>query len=174
MKTDREKLIEEAVARMEIIGLRKSIINQFLENNNVFVSCEPNGLMIQIDEYDVENNEFIDSFEDENNCLVYLIIKGTYNIETNVGSIIPEYLDNVFFIKLDEENIWQAQREELKNKLANVYIRDVEYLHCSSFGTIEFKKNSSGVARTDVPLGEDINGRLDDFIGVTEEEFLKF
>lgn len=174
MKTDREKLIEEAVARMEIIGLSKSIINQFLENNNVFVSCEPNGLMIQIDEYDVENNEFIDSFEDENNCLVYLIIKGIYNIKTNVGSIIPEYLDNVFFIKLDEENLWQAQREELKNKLANVYIRDVEYLHCSSFGTIEFKKNGSGVARTDVPLGEDINGRLDDFIGVTEEEFLKF
>ena len=174
MKTDREKLIEEAVARMEIIGLSKSIINQFLEKNNVFVSCEPNDLMIQIDEYDVENNEFIDSFEDENNCLVYLIIKGIYNIKTNVGSIIPEYLDNVFFIKLDEENIWQVQREELINKIASVYIRDVEYPHCSSFGNIEFKKNGSGVARTDVPLGEDINGRLDDFIGVTEEEFLKF
>ena len=174
MKTDREKVIEEAKARMEIIGLSKSIIDEFLQNQNVFVSCEPSGLMIQIDEYDVENNEFIDSFEEENNCFVYLIIKGVYSIKTDIGSVIPEYLDNVFFIKLDEENLWESQKEELKNKVANVYIRDVEYPHCSSFGTIEFKKNGAGVARIDVPLGEDINGRLELFIGIPEEEFVGF
>ena len=125
----------EAVARMKMLGIFNQTIKQF-EDGYISRSEPPVGAYYWVEG---EELEAIRKFEQENNCLVYTVVRAY----TNIGM-----MDSYLFVS-DYKEEWAMDREDLKDGLAVSYTINYDASNYSEFGTIGIKLDAAaGLRRT--------------------------
>ena len=119
---------------MRCMGIIKDAIKQF-EKEDVVMVCEPpiGGLYWLND----EEKKMVQEFEQEHDALVYLVVRSF----TNIGK-----MDNIFYVSNYEEE-WYADRDDIAENLACVYVVNHDMPDCSEFGTIAYKGVGGGILR---------------------------
>ena len=135
MKVSREIKKEEAIKRMKAMNIYSDAIKQFKNADIVMVSEPPLGGLFWLND---EEKEMVSKFEQENNALVYLVVRSF----TNLGT-----MDNIFYVS-DYQDEWEMENEDLKDHYAFVYVENMTAPDCSEFGSIGFKKQNGGLVRT--------------------------
>ena len=130
----RERQVKEAVERMKLLELYPTVINEFI-NEKVINKSEHIGILYWLDD---DEKKFVKDFEDENNAVVYHIIK-TY---TTIGCML-----SVFYVSADEAE-WESDREDIKIGEQLCYVKNIDNEDCSECGFICFKKSFGGLVRT--------------------------
>lgn len=130
----RERQVKEAVERMKLLELYPTVIKEFI-NEKVINKSEHIGILYWLDD---DEKKFVKDFEDENNAVVYHIIK-TY---TTIGCML-----SVFYVSADEAE-WESDREDIKIGEQLCYVKNIDNDDCSEFGYICFQKNCGGLMRT--------------------------
>lgn len=134
MNVSREIKKVEAIKRMRAMGVFPDAIKQFKNADIVMVSEPPLGGLYWLND---EEKEMVHKFEQENNALVYLVVRSF----TNIGK-----MDNLFYVSnYDDE--WEMENEDLKDHYAFVYVVNHDMPDCSEFGSIAWKSIGGGVLR---------------------------
>ena len=146
----REKMIEEACTRLELLNLDKKVLNSFKENQTLYYSERQS---LKINElfadnmfdyigtlYHVQNNnefvEIINDFEKEHGGLVYHAIYDK----------LERYLHLFYVTQYKDE--WWYNREEINDNCSFVYSVNLDNDSCSHFRIIYFKVCGGGLIRT--------------------------
>lgn len=124
---------EEALKRMKLLGLHENAINEFDEENKLNLS-ETMGALYWLND---KEKQIIKEFEEENGGLVYHII---HNF-TEFGELY-----SIFYVSKHQEE-WEMDIEYIKENLSVVYVKNVDDMFCSEFGTIGFKTLNGGLVR---------------------------
>lgn len=134
MSVSREIKKVEAIKRMRAMGVFPDAIKQFKNADIVMVSEPPLGGLYWLND---EEKEMVHKFEQENNALVYLVVRSF----TNIGK-----MDNLFYVSnYDDE--WEMENDDLKDHYAFVYVVNHDMPDCSEFGSIAWKSIGGGVLR---------------------------
>ena len=134
MKISREIKKEEAIKRMKAMNIYSDAIKQFKNADIVMVSEPPLGGLFWLND---EEKEMVSKFEQENNALVYLVVRSF----TNLGT-----MDNIFYVS-DYQDEWEMDNADLNENYACVYVINHDMPDCSEFGTIAWKNVSGGILR---------------------------
>ena len=134
MKISREIKKEEAIKRMKTMNIYSDAIKQFKNADIVMVSEPPLGGLFWLND---EEKEMVSKFEQENNALVYLVVRSF----TNLG-----IMDNIFYVS-DYQDEWEMDNADLNENYACVYVINHDMPDCSEFGTIAWKSVGGGVLR---------------------------
>ena len=134
MKVSREIKKEEAIKRMKAMNIYSDAIKQFKNADIVMVSEPPLGGLFWLND---EEKEMVSKFEQENNALVYLVVRSF----TNLG-----IMDNIFYVS-DYQDEWFMDNADLNENYACVYVINYDMPDCSEFGTIAWKSVGGGVLR---------------------------
>ena len=134
MKVSREIKKEEAIKRMKAMNIYSDAIKQFKNADIVMVSEPPLGGLFWLND---EEKEMVSKFEQENNALVYLVVRSF----TNLGT-----MDNIFYVS-DYHDEWEMDNADLNENYACVYVINHDMPDCSEFGTIAWKSVGGGVLR---------------------------
>ena len=134
MKVKKKKKKEEAIKRMKTMNIYSDAIKQFKNADIVMVSEPPLGGLFWLND---EEKEMVSKFEQENNALVYLVVRSF----TNLG-----IMDNIFYVS-DYQDEWEMDNADLNENYACVYVINHDMPDCSEFGTIAWKSVGGGVLR---------------------------
>ena len=134
MKISREIKKVEAIKRMKAMNIYSDAIKQFKNADIVMVSEPPLGGLFWLND---EEKEMVSKFEQENNALVYLVVRSF----TNLG-----IMDNIFYVS-DYQDEWEMENEDLKDHYAFVYVVNHDMPDFSEFGSIVWKSIGGGVLR---------------------------
>ena len=134
MKVSREIKKEEAIKRMRAMHIIPDAIKQFKNDDVVMVSEPPFGGLYWLND---EEKKMVHEFEQENNALVYLVVRSF----TNLG-----IMDNIFYVS-DYQDEWEMENEDLKDHYAFVYVVNHDMPDFSEFGSIAWKSVGGGVLR---------------------------
>ena len=134
MKVSREIKKEEAIKRMKTMNIYSDAIKQFKNADIVMVSEPPLGGLFWLND---EEKEMVSKFEQENNALVYLVVRSF----TNLG-----IMDNIFYVS-DYQDEWEMDNADLNENYACVYVINHDMPDCSEFGTIAWKSVGGGILR---------------------------
>jgi hypothetical protein len=130
----------EAVARLKLLNVSRSVIRDFL-GGIVHYSERQNKLFDGI-LYWISNEEqyvtIVNNFEKENGALVY----HAQLTHTELGSLL-----SIFYVSKTESE-WEADKEDIKNGQAVVYVVNLDDEYLSEFGTIGISPKNGGVSRT--------------------------
>ncbi len=130
MNTMRERQEDEAVLRMDLMGIYEDVIIMFQNDGTVMLS--ENGKYYPLDD---QLKEDIRRFEQEHDATVFLVVR----MYTVYGQ-----LDSLLFVgKYDEE--WEMSREDLEDGYALSYTINRDYPECSEMGSICFAVTECGV-----------------------------
>ncbi len=136
MNVSLKKKKEEAILRMEKIGIFPETIKQFEEDGLVSQSLPPVGACFWIEG---EQLERVREFEKENNALVYFVIY-SYTI---YGEI------ECYLFVSDYEDEWEVDWDDLNYNQALAYVYNHDAPDCSEFGFIGFALTpAAGLRRT--------------------------
>ena len=135
MRTEefKAKQKEEAIKRMEMLGLMDTVIKEFKEEGELNLS-EQYGLLYWLND---EEKEMVRKFEEERESLVYHVIK------TNTSIGLMYSLLNV--CKYEED--WQYERERIEDSFPLAYVVNVTVPDFSEYGGIEIRKMNGGLVR---------------------------
>lgn len=136
MNVSREEKKIEAVKRMEEMKYWKQAKESFRRSDRVYVNEPPWGAV-----YDLEPAlaEEVKKFEDENNALVYMVVRSF----TNFGT-----MDSLLFVS-DYPEEWEMDHEDIKDGIVMSYTINYDMPDCSEFGSIGFRLGSgAGLIRT--------------------------
>ena len=134
MKVSREIKKEEAIKRMKAMNIYSDAIKQFKNADIVMVSEPPLGCLFWLND---EEKEMVSKFEQENNALVYLVVRSF----TNLGT-----MDNIFYVS-DYQDEWFMDNADIDEHYACVYVINHDMPDCSEFGSIAWKSIGGGVLR---------------------------
>ena len=134
MNVSREIKKEEAIKRMRAMNIYSDAIKQFKNADIVMVSEPPLGGLFWLND---EEKEMVSKFEQENNALVYLVVRSF----TNLG-----IMDNIFYVS-DYQDEWEMDNADLNENYACVYVINHDMPDCSEFGTIAWKSVGGGILR---------------------------
>ena len=134
MKVSREIKKEEAIKRMRAMNIYSDAIKQFKNADIVMVSEPPLGGLFWLND---EEKEMVSKFEQENNALVYLVVRSF----TNLG-----IMDNIFYVS-DYQDEWFMDNADIDEHYACVYVTNHDMPDCSEFGSIAWKSVGGGVLR---------------------------
>ena len=134
MNVSREIKKEEAIKRMKAMNIYSDAIKQFKNADIVMVSEPPLGGLFWLND---EEKEMVSKFEQENNALVYLVVRSF----TNLG-----IMDNIFYVS-DYQDEWFMDNADIDEHYACVYVINYDMPNCSEFGTIAWKSVGGGVLR---------------------------
>ena len=134
MNVSREIKKVEAIKRMKAMNIYSDAIKQFKNADIVMVSEPPLGGLFWLND---EEKEMVSKFEQENNALVYLVVRSF----TNLG-----IMDNIFYVS-DYQDEWFMDNADLNENYACVYVINYDMPDCSEFGTIAWKSVGGGVLR---------------------------
>ena len=134
MNVSREIKKEEAIKRMRAMHIIPDAIKQFKNDDVVMVSEPPLGGLYWLND---EEKEMVSKFEQENNALVYLVVRSF----TNLGT-----MDNIFYVS-DYQDEWEMENEDIKDNYAFVYVVNYDMPDFSEFGSIAWKSIGGGVLR---------------------------
>ena len=133
---DREKMKQEAIERMKMLGIIDDAIKQFEEDDIVMRSENPLGALYELSD---EEKEIAREFETEYGALVYLAV--SCNIE--IGRMVS------FLYVPKEEEEWKLDRDDIAINTAVAYTHNFGDPECSETGAIGIKPRNGGIVRTD-------------------------
>lgn len=134
-KIPREIKKEEAIKRMQALGLFKPCIKSFTKYDEVQLS-EPTGGLYEFSD-DAELNAKVKEFEEENNALVYHVIH-TY---TQFGELY-----NFLFVG-DYKEDWEIDDVGIKNGYVLAYVWNKSDDWMSEMGDIMVQGRFGGIVR---------------------------
>lgn len=134
-KVTRENKKEEAIKRMQILGLFRPCIKAF-EKYDELQLTEPNGSLYEFSG-DEELNAKIKEFEEEYNALVYHVIH-TY---TQFGELY-----NFLYVS-DYEEEWEYDNADVKEGYAVAYVWNKTDEWMSEIGSIVVREFIGGLVR---------------------------
>lgn len=130
----RERQKQVAIERMKKLGIMEQPIKEFEEDGKVNLS-ENCGLLYWLND---EEQKMVDDFEEENNGLVYHVIKS----HTTIGLMY-----SLLYVSEYEEE-WEMDMEDLGTGQALAYVVNKDMPDCSEFGTIGIEPSIGGLRRT--------------------------
>lgn len=134
MEELRAKQKAQAVERMKKLGIMEQPVKEFKEEGKLNLS-ENGGLLYYLNE---DEQKMVDDFEEENNGLVYHVIKSRTTIGLMYALLyVSEYLEE-----------WKMDMEDLGEGQALAYVVNMDMPDCSEFGTIGIKPSVGGLIRT--------------------------
>ena len=133
MESFRDSQVEEAVARMKLLGILKIPINEFKKDG--VINRSENGILYWLDD---EEKQMVADFEKDNDGVVYHAIKTLSNIGLMYSLL--------YVSKHTEE--WEMDRADIQEGRAFVYVVNKDMPDCSEFGTIGIRPLFGGVLRT--------------------------
>lgn len=133
MAMSREQKREEAIKRLQALGVMKNVVNDFKEG--VVNVSENGGFLYWVND---EQKKIIQEFEEKNNAVVYHIIHG----QTNIGELL-----NILYVS-DWHEEWEMDRDDLRNGQALAYVKNLTMPDCSEFGSIGVAESIGGLVRT--------------------------
>lgn len=135
MSISREEMKQEAIKRMKALDIFPDAIRQFKNNNTVMVSERPLGALYWAND---EEKTMIRQFEEENNALVYMIVR------TNMAFGL---CDSLLYVSQYTEE-WEMDNEDIKDNIVMTYTVNHDAPDCSEFGSIGIQKRNGGLIRT--------------------------
>lgn len=136
MNVSIEKKKAEAIKRMKTLDLYKPYITLFEKDNQIFLSEMTGGVYEFSD--DEELVAKVKAFEEENNALVYHVIRTM----TTFGELY-----NFLYVS-DYEEEWEMDNEDIKDGYALAYVWNKTDEWCSEFGSIGVRGQFGGIVRT--------------------------
>lgn len=133
MKRTVEEAKKEAIERMKILKLFKNVITDFKDDDRLNKS-EGLGFLYWL--Y-YEEEEMVEEFEKEHECVVYHVILS----RTNIGTMY-----SLLYVSLDDEE-WEEDREDLQNGQVLAYVVNKAAPECSEIGYIGIKPQIGGLVR---------------------------
>lgn len=130
----RERQKQVAIERMKKLGIMEQPIKEFEEDGKVNLS-DNGGLLYWLND---EEQKMVDDFEEENNGLVYHVIKS----RTTIGLMYA-----LLYVSEYEEE-WEMDMEDLGTGQALAYVVNKDMPDCSEFGTIGIEPSIGGLIRT--------------------------
>ena len=135
MNISREIKKEEAIKRMEALGLFAPCVKAFKDRNEVQLT-EPTGGL-----YEFSSNEDltakVQEFENEHNALVYHVIH-THTMEMDMY--------NFLFVS-DYDDEWEMENEDIKYGYVFAYVWNTTVDYFSEFGSIAVQGRFGGLVR---------------------------
>jgi hypothetical protein len=135
MKVSRVDKKQEAIKRMEVLGLFRPCIKAFQKDDEVQLT-EPSGGIYEFN-YDDELNARIEEFEDQHNALVYHVIH-TY---AQFGELF-----NFLYIS-DYREEWEMDNYGIKDGYVMAYVWNKSDDYMSEIGEIAVRKLFGGLVR---------------------------
>ena len=133
---DKEKLVSEAVSRMEYLGLSKACIEDF-KKGKVWQS-EYCGFLYSVDD---EVQKQISELEEKYGGLIYHVIVCR-------TKLYGETMDLCNFLWLDEEENWENDRIDAEKGIVFAYVYNKTLPVYSEFGSICVRPEIGGLVRT--------------------------
>lgn len=127
MNISKERKKEEAIKRMKELNIISDVIKQFSKDDIVMISEPPLGGLFWLNE---EQKEMVRKFEEENDALVYMVIRSY----TEFGT-----MDSLLYIS-DYDEEWEMDREDLQNNYIMTYTINHTHPEFSEFGSIVVKR----------------------------------
>lgn len=129
----REQQKQEAIKRMKKLGIMEQPIKEFEEEGKINLSEGP-GLLYWLND---EEQEMVRKFEEENNGLVYHVIKTQMNLGLMYSFLyVSEHIEE-----------WQMDMEDLGDNQTLAYVVNTTMSDCSEFGTIGIEPSIGGLKR---------------------------
>lgn len=128
----KERMRQEAIARMVSLNLHPVAINDFKDNGKLRVSLW--GVLYLLDKLPLER---VLRFEEETGCMVYHVI---HNV-TNIG----ELLTFLYVSKYPED--WPIEQKGLIEETPLAYVVNLDDDICSEFGSVRIQKYRGGLIR---------------------------
>ena len=134
MKISREIKKQEALKRMNALGIINDAIKHFRDDDIVMVSEPPFGGLYWLEDHE---KEMVRKFEEENDALVFMIVRAF----TNFGK-----MDSLLFIS-DYDEEWEYDNEDIKDGYVLTYTINHDMPDCSEMGSIVVKSVGGGLVR---------------------------
>ena len=128
IKVSREKKKEEAIARLELLGVKSREMRLF-KNGDRPLFCFPIGLGCLVGDGDMK---IVEKFEKEYNTLVYALL------DDNSGKYC------LLFVSDNEDEWEEIDRRDLRNNMAIAYVYNTEDPVCSEMGSVGLEVNEDG------------------------------
>lgn len=136
MNVSREEKMEEAVARMKLLGIFPETIRQFQEDGMVSISEPPMGAFYWMEGEDLDR---VRAFEEEWNALVYVAVRSY----TPLGKM------DCFLYVSDHRDEWSMDRDDIAQGQAVAYCFNHGMPDCSEIGSIGIVRTAAaGLERT--------------------------
>ena len=135
MKISREKKKEEAIKRMNVLGLFKPCIKAFTKYDELQLT-EPTGGLYEFND-NAELNAKVKEFEEEYDALVYHVIH-TY---TQFGELF-----NFLYVS-DYEEEWEMDNTDIEDGYAMAYVWNKSDDWMSEIGSIVVRERFGGLVR---------------------------
>lgn len=137
----KDKQIEEGWERLKMLGVEGYVSKDFKVSHKVYYSERQNNFFCAV-LYWLDNNEkwldLVNKFEEKTNNLVY----HAQFTRTSYGDML-----SLFFVSSEEEE-WEQEREDLKNKEIYAYVINLDEPDFSEYGLIGIESKMGGVVRT--------------------------
>jgi hypothetical protein len=124
---------QEAIQRMKALGIFSQTIKQF-KSGLVSYSEPPMGANYWVDD---DQKKIIKEFEEENNALVYFVIRSY----TEFGKL------DAFLYVSDYEEEWEMDRADISDDYAVAYVYNYDIPEYSEIGSIGVQNRFGGLVR---------------------------
>lgn len=124
---------QEAIQRMKALGIFSQTIKQF-KSGLVSYSEPPMGANYWVDD---DQKKIIKEFEEENNALVYFVIRSY----TEFGKL------DAFLYVSDYEEEWEMDRADISDDYALAYVYNYDIPEYSEFGSVVVQNRFGGLVR---------------------------
>jgi len=138
-KVSRENKKEEAIKRMQALGLFKPCIKAFTKYDEVQLS-EPTGGLYEFSD-DAELNEKVKEFEREHDALVYHVVHSPIRID---GIVMDMY--NFLYVS-DYEEEYDMYNGDIADGYVMAYVWNKSDDFLSEFGSIAVQERIGGLVR---------------------------
>lgn len=125
---------QEAVKRMNLLGLSAKIIQSFREHRKIYIWNDETMKLLALNTFE---QKIVSNFERKHRCVVYYAMCTS----TNFGELIS------FLFVTPYENEWNIERRDLKENRTIAYVYNTETPEFSEIGYIEFKPSADGNLR---------------------------
>ena len=122
----------EALERMVMLHMSRQCINAFKEGK-VWES-EGHGALYEVND---EEQKLINDFEEKHDALVYHMIHNVFEF----GECYT-----MLYVSKDKSE-WEADRHDIEDGYAFVYVKNVDDDFCSEFGTVGIRPSIGGLVR---------------------------
>jgi hypothetical protein len=130
----REKQVIEGARRMKMLRMMSTPVHEFAKYGRLNMS-ERMGMLYELNE---EQQKIVDEFEEENDAVVYHVIKSN----TSIGVMY-----SLLFVSRHEDD-WENDISDIENGCILAYVCNTNDGWCSEFGSIGVAPSFGGLIRT--------------------------
>lgn len=131
-KATREEMIQEAVERMKMFKMLKSVIKDF--QKGVLNLSENGGCLFWLED---EEKQLVQEYEHRTDTVVFHVIKS----HTDIGLMY-----SLLYVSPYKEE-WEEEREEMQEGIHIAYVYNMAWPDCSEAGCISVRPSIGGLKR---------------------------